>query len=254
MYQSDLVDLLRPSTELPVALDVVEDAKTGLVEVEGATLIRPSTQDFLAKDGEQIFIKAINRALDNRLMRATYVNETSSRSHCLVSLVLKYREHKDGPWKFGKITFVDLAGSERLALIGFDRELYLEAIFIDESLQYLGYVVRNLALDCDYRQINYRASILTALLKDTLGGNSKTLLLCCISPSNVDLVATTDTLMFAATAALVKNQTGEINIPVDPIQKRISLLEQALAAKHKDWPESVVRKTNKLLAKDFVDF
>ena len=232
---------------LPVALDVVEDGRTGLVEVEGATLIEPSTEDFLAENGEQLFIKAINRALDNRLMRATYVNETSSRSHCLVSLVLKYRERQGGPWKFGKITFVDLAGSERLALIGFDRGLYLEAIFIDESLQYLGYVVRNLALGCDYRQINYGASILTALLKDTLGGNSKTLLLCCISPSNVDLVATIDTLMFAATAALIKNKTGDINIPNIPDPDRISLLKQALAANLKDWPESLVRKSNKLL-------
>jgi hypothetical protein len=67
-------------------------------------------------------------------MRSTNANETSSRSHLLCSLVLKYRLEKGGPWKFAKITFVDLAGSERLALLGYDISLYEEAIFINESL------------------------------------------------------------------------------------------------------------------------
>ena len=67
-------------------------------------------------------------------MRSTNANETSSRSHLLCSLVLKYCLEKGGPWKFAKITFVDLAGSERLALLGYDTMLYEEAIFIDESL------------------------------------------------------------------------------------------------------------------------
>jgi len=209
LYKSDLVDLLRPNNVLPVALDVVQDGRTGLVEVEGAFTIDPSTGDFLADGGEQILIRAINRGLDNRLMRSTKANETSSRSHLLCSLVLKYRLEKGGPWKFAKITFVDLAGSERLALIGYDYSLYEEAIFIDESLQYLGYVVRNLSLGEHYTQIRYEASILTALLKDTLGGNAKTGLICCISPSKVDHVATADTLHFAQMAALVRNSSGE---------------------------------------------
>lgn len=53
--------------------------------------------------------------------------------------------------KKGKINFADLAGSERLALLGYDYGLYEEAIFINESLKYLGHVVRNLSLGIDYR-------------------------------------------------------------------------------------------------------
>lgn len=52
LYKSDLVDLLRPNNVLPVALDVVQDGRTGLVEVDGAFIINPSTKDFLAHNGE----------------------------------------------------------------------------------------------------------------------------------------------------------------------------------------------------------
>jgi len=52
LYKSDLVDLLRPSNVLPVALDVVQDGRNGLVEVDGAFVINPSTNDFLADGGD----------------------------------------------------------------------------------------------------------------------------------------------------------------------------------------------------------
>jgi len=52
LYKSDLVDLLRPSNVLPVALDVVQDGRNGLVEVDGAFVINPSTEDFLADNGD----------------------------------------------------------------------------------------------------------------------------------------------------------------------------------------------------------
>jgi len=90
LYKSDIVDLLRHSTILPVALEVIEDGRTGLIEIKGATLIQPTTKDFLAENGEEIFIKAINTGLDNRLMRATNANETSSRSHLVISFVITY--------------------------------------------------------------------------------------------------------------------------------------------------------------------
>jgi hypothetical protein len=91
LYKSDLVDLLRPSNVLPVALDVIYNAKTRLIEVEGVFTINTSSKDFLNGTGEQELISAVNARLDNRLMRSTYVNENSSRSHLLCSLILTYR-------------------------------------------------------------------------------------------------------------------------------------------------------------------
>lgn len=87
-------------------------------------------KDFLAENGELIYINAINAGLDNRLMRSTNMNETSSRSHLLISLVLKFQEQGTGRSRTGKITFIDLAGSERLALSlaqtpGFMKKPYL---------------------------------------------------------------------------------------------------------------------------------
>ena len=112
-------------------------------------------KDFLAENGELIYINAINTGLDNRLMRSTNMNETSSRSHLLISLVLKFKERGTGRRRTGKITFIDLAGSERLALIGADAGLYEEALFINESLTYLGFVVRQLSRKFDYRRIGF---------------------------------------------------------------------------------------------------
>ena len=74
-------------------------------------------------------------------MRSNTFNEASSRSHLLFTM--HFPAHAGKP--SGKITFVDLAGSERLAVIDLDHMLYEEALFINESLKFLGFIVRWLA-------------------------------------------------------------------------------------------------------------
>ena len=96
LYKDDLVDLLRPEWELPRALDVCEDAKTGLIELKGAFEVKLFKNEFLAPDGPTKLIRAINRGLDNRHMRETAKNEFSSRSHLLISLVLVWKK-KNAP-------------------------------------------------------------------------------------------------------------------------------------------------------------
>lgn len=76
-------------------------------------------------------------------MRSNEVNEASSRSHLL--LTMKFDTIVDGILKRGKLVFIDLAGSERVAVINLDHLLYEEALFINESLKYLGFIVRWLA-------------------------------------------------------------------------------------------------------------
>ena len=102
----------------------------GATELARKDLKNPESRKNLKKD--------FARGLDNRLMRSNDVNETSSRSHLLFICRLSKMDRKTQKVSSGKITFVDLAGSERLANLEFDEDLYEEAIFINESLQFLG--------------------------------------------------------------------------------------------------------------------
>lgn len=115
-------------------------SESGEVTVAGAKEIEPV--GFLEEGGDERLIKIFNNGLDNRLMRETDANATSSRSHLLFTIKLEKEDVTTKGVKVSKMTFIDLAGSERLALIGFDESLYEEALFINESLRCLERVIR----------------------------------------------------------------------------------------------------------------
>ena len=102
--------------------------------VEGATIVPVDFTD--AKELEQVYYQG----LDNRKMRSTFVNETSSRSHLLFSIFIE-RTDKYGQIIMGKITFIDLAGSESLNEIGVDPQRFFEGMQINDSLICLGRVI-----------------------------------------------------------------------------------------------------------------
>lgn len=142
------------------------------------------------------------------MMRSTDINEASSRSHLLLSVVFEHTNPATGENIYGKMTFIDLAGSERVAKIVLTEFLYEEAIFINESLKYLGYVIRRLSDGCAPDLIDYDYHPLTCLVRDTLGGTAKTLVLVNISPSIYDMEATMETLRFALYTGRIKCQQG----------------------------------------------
>jgi hypothetical protein len=102
-------------------LFIKKDIEHDVIVVEGATIKPVNFRD--AKDLELVYSKG----LDNRTMRSTFVNETSSRSHLLFSIFIE-RTDKSGRRKVGKITYIDLAGSESLNEIGVDPIRYREGI------------------------------------------------------------------------------------------------------------------------------
>jgi hypothetical protein len=122
------------------------------------------------------------------------------------------------------MTFIDLAGSERLALIGFDESLYEEALFINESLRCLERVIRQLSVNGLKYNVDYEGNILTQLLKNSIGGDAKTLMIVNIAPSNFDLEATMDTLRFA-------ERTGKIRGSIGRIPMQAKMTEEFLAYK-----------------------
>ncbi|XP_043246573.1 kinesin-like protein KIF21A isoform X4 [Amphibalanus amphitrite] len=125
-----------------------------------------------------------------------------------------------------KFHFVDLAGSERLKRTGATGDRAKEGISINCGLLALGNVIS--ALGDETRKIShvpYRDSKLTRLLQDSLGGNSRTVMIACVSPSDADFMETLNTLKYANRARNIKNR---VTINQDKTSRTISLLRQEI--------------------------
>src|SRR5699024_10767230 len=140
------------------------------------------------------------------------VNSESSRSHAIFTLFIKQNRvdrlevsgHEDVPGEqelitlTAKLNFVDLAGSERLSRTGAVGERAREGISINSGLLHLGIVIAALGdRSKKATHIPFRDSKLTRVLRDSLGGNSLTTMIACISPCERDLAESKNTLVYA---------------------------------------------------------
>ncbi|CAH3041179.1 unnamed protein product [Porites lobata] len=142
-----------------------------------------------------------------RTVAATNMNETSSRSHAIFSIVFTQRRHDSlselSSAKVSKLSLVDLAGSERADATGAKGDRLKEGANINKSLTTLGKVISALAEQSSHKKrrrsdfIPYRDSVLTWLLKENLGGNSKTAMIAAISPADINFEETLSTLRYA---------------------------------------------------------
>ena len=153
-----------------------------------------------AKDG----IRLLQRGLKLRQTAMTRMNDISSRSHTIFTISL-YREHSNGElFRVSKMNLVDLAGSENIHKSGAINQRAKETCSINQSLLTLGRVINSLA---DHRsRIPFRESKLTRLLQDSLGGNTKTVLIATISPAKINVEETLSTLEYATKAKDIKNK------------------------------------------------
>ncbi|XP_059201729.1 kinesin-like protein kif7 [Centropristis striata] len=169
---------------------------------------------------------------------ATQMNPNSSRSHTIFTLYMDQRRGSSrlygtatnsGPQMLSsKFHFVDLAGSERILKTGNTGERLKESIQINSGLLALGNVIG--ALGDPKRKgshIPYRDSKITRILKDSLGGNSKTLMIACISPSSSDFDESLNTLNYATRARNIQNK-ATVNCKREP--DRVEGLEQQIKA------------------------
>ena len=132
----------------------------------------------------------------NRATGSTAMNATSSRSHAIFTLAVVIK--MGGKTFSPKLHFVDLAGSERAKRTGASGERLKEGIEINKGLLALGNVINSL---CEkHSHVPYRDSKLTRLLQDSLGGNSRTLMLACVSPGDADLEETLNTLKYVTSS------------------------------------------------------
>ncbi|CAO3676662.1 unnamed protein product [Rhizopus microsporus] len=201
----------------------------------------PSTGPYV-EDLSRLAVKSfddINHLMDEgnkaRTVAATNMNETSSRSHAVFTLFLtqiRFDEMtKLETEKVARISLVDLAGSERANSTGATGARLKEGANINRSLTTLGKVISGLADQSMAKGkkgkeifIPYRDSVLTWLLKDSLGGNSKTAMIAAISPADYD--ETLSTLRYADQAKKIQNKAV---VNEDPNAKMIRELKEELS-------------------------
>lgn len=177
----------------------------GGVYVEGQSSVEVRS---MAEMGGIIFA-----AIENRMVRATSMNADSSRSHLI--FVINFTQTQTSPATGrqtvtkSKINMIDLAGSERARTTGVSGEGLREGANINKSLSTLGRVISTLAEGKTRDHVPYRDSKLTYILKDSLGGDSKTAMLATISPSEVNYEETVSTLRYAASVKRIKTSASQ---------------------------------------------
>eukprot|EP00986_Skeletonema_menzelii_P003739 scaffold1185_cov143-Skeletonema_menzelii.AAC.33 len=201
VYGEDIHDLMDDDRK---CLPIREDS-SGVVIVKGL-------QETQVTSGAEA-MRILNQGTMNRTTASTLMNRTSSRSHAVFMVNLQQTtcsaEGVDVT-STSRFTFVDLAGSERMKKTGAEGERAREGIKINEGLLALGNVINALADDDRIARgekvhVPYRQSKLTRLLQDALGGNSQTLFLACVSPSDTNASETLSTLQYANRARNIKN-------------------------------------------------
>ncbi|KAJ8763372.1 hypothetical protein K2173_002255 [Erythroxylum novogranatense] len=224
IYNEQIADLLDPSS---TNLLLREDVKKG-VYVENLS-------EFEVQSVSDI-IKLLMQGSLNRKVAATNMNRESSRSHSVFTCVIESRWEKDSTTnlRFARLNLVDLAGSERQKSSGAEGDRLKEAANINKSLSTLGHVIMILVdvANGKPRHVPYRDSRLTFLLQDSLGGNSKTMIIANVSPSIGCATETLNTLKFAQRAKLIQNNAvvnEDSNGDVVALQHQIRLLKEELS-------------------------
>ncbi|XP_055382078.1 kinesin-like protein KIF21A isoform X2 [Condylostylus longicornis] len=228
LYNEDIIDLLDPYNKGRV-FKIHEDPSGG-ISVAGAT-IKPI-------NGPQDALKCLQQGALARTTASTQMNEQSSRSHALFTILIRRQRvmsveecglpEGDLETLTSKFHFVDLAGSERLKRTGATGERAREGISINCGLLALGNVISALG-DKSKRSthVPYRDSKLTRLLQDSLGGNSQTLMIACVSPSDRDFMETLNTLKYANRARNIKNK---VQLNQDQSSRTIAQLRREIHA------------------------
>lgn len=177
-------------------------------------------------------VDLMNRGNTNRITRSTMMNDVSSRSHAIFSIRIEMKDQVTNKSTTGKLNLVDLAGSERLAKTQATGERLREASSINQSLSVLGNVISAL-VDGKSTHIPYRNSKLTRLLKDSLGGNSKTAMIAMLSPSELDYEESLCTLRYASRVKYIKNYS-QINTDklclIESFEREIKELQDRIAS------------------------
>jgi kinesin family protein 4/21/27 len=246
IYNEEIQDLLDTSNarmkylaiiSLPFRFNSAKNPINIREEKDGSISVYGINEEKVGSHEE--IMATLERGSLHRSTASTLMNETSSRSHAIFTISIEQHkikdlkngtseamneEGEDDGFTTAKFHFVDLAGSERLKKTGATGSTLKEGININRGLLALGNVIS--ALTDDTGKINhipYRESKLTRILQDSLGGNSRTVMIACISPAESNLDESLNTLKYATRARFIKNKPV---INRDPQSTIISQLKQ----------------------------
>ncbi|XP_019372947.1 PREDICTED: kinesin-like protein KIF27 [Gavialis gangeticus] len=242
VYKEELRDLLELETSMK-DLHIREDEKGNTVII--------GAKDYQVESADEVMslLESGNAA---RHTGTTKMNEHSSRSHAIFTISVCQKQPAQSQKNVGvtqdssqrsiqmitsKFHFVDLAGSERVTKTGNTGERFKESIQINSGLLALGNVISALG-DPKRKSIHipYRDAKITRILKDSLGGNAKTVMITCISPSSSDFDESLNSLKYANRAKNIRNKPVVNYNPdwerIDEMELEIKLLREALQNQH----------------------
>uniref|UniRef100_A0A3B3CM96 Kinesin-like protein n=1 Tax=Oryzias melastigma TaxID=30732 RepID=A0A3B3CM96_ORYME len=185
--------------------DLLDVSKTNLAVHEDKNrvpYVKGCTERFVSSPEEVMDV--IDEGKANRHVAVTNMNEHSSRSHSIFLINIKQENVETEKKLSGKLYLVDLAGSEKVSKTGAEGAVLDEAKNINKSLSALGNVISALA-EGTKSHVPYRDSKMTRILQDSLGGNCRTTIIICCSPSVYNEAETKSTLMFGQRAKTIKN-------------------------------------------------
>ncbi|KAK3226888.1 hypothetical protein Dsin_006750 [Dipteronia sinensis] len=210
LYNEEITDLLAPEEISRVSLEEKQKKQLPLMEDgKGGVLVRGLEEEIVTSASE--IFTLLERGSAKRRTAETFLNKQSSRSHSLFSITIHIKEatpEGEELIKCGKLNLVDLAGSENISRSGAREGRAREAGEINKSLLTLGRVINALVEHLGH--IPYRDSKLTRLLRDSLGGRTKTCIIATVSPAVHCLEETLSTLDYAHRAKNIKNKP-EVN-------------------------------------------
>ncbi|XP_016481104.1 kinesin-like protein KIN-4C [Nicotiana tabacum] len=229
IFKEEVFDLLDGPARVPIQ---IRETVHGGITLAGVTEAVVRTKEEMAS--------FLMRGSVSRATGSTKMNSQSSRSHAIFTITLEQKRmancsmNDDGDDILcAKLHLVDLAGSERAKRTGADEMRLREGIHINRGLLALGNVISALGDEKKRKEgahIPYRDSKLTRLLQDSLGGNSKTVMIACVSPADSNAEETLNTLKYANRARNIQNKAIVNRDPMAAQMQRMrSQIEQLQA-------------------------
>ena len=226
IYNESIDDLLKSEKK---HLSIRENQKKGIYVESLSEWAVCSPNDIYA---------LLEKGAQNRVKAHTNMNDVSSRSHAVFTIILEQMKIFKGKKKFkcGKLNMVDLAGSERVKISGATGKQLDESRRINKSLSALGNVI-NALTDPKTKHIPYRDSKLTRLLQNSLGGNCKTSMIAMISPYDGSFNESISTLNFAKRAKTIRikasiNEEVNQNALISQYEMELNRLRKELEEKN----------------------
>ncbi|GMH43749.1 hypothetical protein BSKO_11683 [Bryopsis sp. KO-2023] len=232
IYQDMVYDLLDPDREVK---DIEDLPKVMVREDEDGNIVLQNLR-MCAAGNEEEALGLLFLGDTNRTISETPMNMASSRSHCIFTVYVEARKIGEEVVKRSKLNLVDLAGSERVKKTGIDGTTFTESRYINLSLHFLEQVIIALqerSMGYFRPHIPYRNSAMTMVLRDSLGGNCRTVMIATISVESEQIDESISTCRFAQRVAMVSNQVV-VNEEIDP-----KLVIRRLKQEIKDLKEEV---------------